>query len=247
MTATPAPAGVARDTAAVGAWLRSGTDVLLQTVAGLDDAAWADPSLLPGWSRSHVVGHLARNAEALSRLVHWAATGEVTPMYSGPEQRAADIETSAALPPTRLRAELSATARRLAADLAALDGPAAEAIVRGATGREFPAGEIGWLRVREVWLHAVDLDAGVMIDDLPAPLVDALLDDVTATLGSRADCPPAILHALDRAEGTRVLRHADAATVIRGSAADLAAFLTGRSDGRGLTGDRCLPRLPRWL
>jgi maleylpyruvate isomerase len=32
------------------------------------------PGLLPGWSRAHVIGHLARNAEALGGLARWART-----------------------------------------------------------------------------------------------------------------------------------------------------------------------------
>ena len=55
------------------------------------------PTALPGWTRKHLVAHLAGNAEALLRLLHWAGTGERTPMYTSPEQRNADIE-SLALP-----------------------------------------------------------------------------------------------------------------------------------------------------
>jgi hypothetical protein len=39
-----------------------------------------------------------------------------------------------------------------------------------------PAAEISWMRVREVWLHAVDLDVGAYMADLPAEVINALLD-----------------------------------------------------------------------
>src|SRR5690349_12024814 len=48
---------------------------LLDTAAALDDAAVRAPSLLPGWSRGHVLTHLARNADGGRRLLSWARTG----------------------------------------------------------------------------------------------------------------------------------------------------------------------------
>ena len=59
------------------------TDRLLATVDGLDDAALRQPSRLPGWTRAHVLTHIARNADGLVNLVTWARTGEETPMYAG--------------------------------------------------------------------------------------------------------------------------------------------------------------------
>ena len=45
----------------------------------LTDEDMRAPSLLPRWSRGHVVTHLARNADALCNLVHWAESGVETP------------------------------------------------------------------------------------------------------------------------------------------------------------------------
>ena len=73
----------------------------------------AGPSLLPGWTRKHVVAHLAANAEALGRLLHWAKTGERTPMYSSTEQRNADIEAGATRPGTELAQWFRASAQAL--------------------------------------------------------------------------------------------------------------------------------------
>lgn len=55
-------------------WARLGTD-LFTRAAPLDDAGLDAPSTLPGWSRKHLVAHVAANADALGNLVHWAATG----------------------------------------------------------------------------------------------------------------------------------------------------------------------------
>jgi maleylpyruvate isomerase len=122
--------------------------------------------------------------------------------------------------------------------------------VRSALGRTIPAAEIPWMRVREVWLHAIDLAAGATFTDLPAPLTDALLDDVTAALSTRPGCPPVHLNPTDRdrtwrfgsttAEATAVAK-AEAPTTVEAPVAELLAWTTGRAQ-------RAEPvTLPRWL
>ena len=88
------------DLATTRAWAADGTRLVVAALADLRDDGFPAPSLLPGWTRAHVVAHLARNAEALTRLATWARTGVETPMYVSPEQRDAEIETSARQPPS---------------------------------------------------------------------------------------------------------------------------------------------------
>ncbi|NLE18275.1 MAG: maleylpyruvate isomerase, partial [Propioniciclava sp.] len=40
------------------------TQALLRSTVGVEEAAWHEPSLLPGWSRAHVATHICRNADA---------------------------------------------------------------------------------------------------------------------------------------------------------------------------------------
>src|ERR1700759_303086 len=68
---------------------------LLGTARIIDDSDLREPSLLPGWSRAHVLAHLARGSDALRNLLIGARTGQVKAAYASPEARAADIETSA--------------------------------------------------------------------------------------------------------------------------------------------------------
>ncbi len=131
-------------------WARTGTDFFLQHLDRLSDADLARPSLLPGWSRAHVAGHLARNADALRRLVTWAQTGIETPMYRDAAQRRDEIEQSVRLAPPQLRDDIRAAAQRLDEALSALDDEQWTAQVRSAKGRLIPATEIPWMRVREV-------------------------------------------------------------------------------------------------
>ena len=98
-------------------WMDTGTALFTATVDRLTDSDLAAASQLPGWSRRHVVAHVALNAQALRRLVRWARTGKPTLMYASAEQRVSDIEEAAAWPPGRLRSFLADTAVQLATDL----------------------------------------------------------------------------------------------------------------------------------
>jgi maleylpyruvate isomerase len=223
-------------------WMREGTTVLRSTADRLTDAGFAAPSALPGWTRAHVIGHVARNAEALVRLATWARTGVPTPMYADRAQRAAEIESSAELPPQVLRSQMESTAAELDVALAGLDANTWRSEVESALGRTIPAAEIPWMRVREVWLHAVDLGLGTTFGDLPATLVDALLDDVTATLSARPGCPAVRLAPTGR---DRVWSFGpvteERPTVVEAPTAELLAWTIGRVA-------RPVPvTLPAWL
>ncbi|WP_433476112.1 maleylpyruvate isomerase family mycothiol-dependent enzyme [Spirillospora sp. CA-142024] len=54
--------------------IEAATRSLLATAARLDDADARAPSLLPGWTRGHVLTHVARNADGGTRLLTWART-----------------------------------------------------------------------------------------------------------------------------------------------------------------------------
>src|SRR5690242_1563651 len=90
------------------------TERLLTTVGELDDDQLAAPSLLPGWSRGHVVTHIARNADGLLNLLIWARTGKMLPQYASAQQRSVDIEVGAGRPAAVQLADVSAAAVRLA-------------------------------------------------------------------------------------------------------------------------------------
>jgi maleylpyruvate isomerase len=219
-------------------WMHSGTQLFLDTVGRLADPDLDAPSPLEGWQRRHIVGHVARNAEALGRLLDWAATGIETPMYASSAKRAEDIEASARQSPDALRADVHRTADAFAAKIA--QHTAWDARVRTAQGRDIPASNVPWMRTCEVWLHAVDLDAGIRVADFPPDVVDALLDETIAWF-AKHDCPPVLLEATDR-DRTWAIGAGVAPTV--GSATELLAWLVGREDGQTLRGPR--PELPPW-
>lgn len=225
-------------------WLAEGTDRVEAAVSALSDGELGDASGLPGWRRTHVVAHLARNADALGNLLDWAATGVPNPMYSDPDQRQRDIDTGATRLPGVLRDDLTTSDKRLAEALAALPDAAWQATVRSAKGRDIPATELPWLRVREVWVHLVDLHCGRTMGDLPADLVTALLDDATATLGRNPATPAVALVS----QAGRWTTGASPASTVTGSPEALLGWVIGRTGGEGLdSGPAALPVLPAWL
>lgn len=170
--------GTTRTPVDARAWARTGTELLLDAVAGLDEAAFAAPSTLPDWTRGHLAAHVAANADALGNLVHWAATGEPTPMYASSEERAAGIAKGPSLSADRLRSWLTGSAERLAAALDRLTDAQWQREVVTAQGRTVPATELPWMRAREVCVHAVDLATGVTFADLPDGFLAALAAEI---------------------------------------------------------------------
>lgn len=231
------------------AWAYDGAAHLRALLARMGDDAFAAPSALPGWSRAHVLSHLARNADAMINLLEWARTGTPTPAYASREQRDADIESGARRPPAEIRVDVTASSDRLAALVRAMPASAWSHTVTHASGAEIEASAIPWFRAREMWIHAVDLDVGASFDDLPAPMLVALVDDVVATLGTREGCPNLRLTAADQKRSWVLGAVEDPPESVTGSVAGLAAWLLGRSKGKDLrTGaGKRPPAVPRWL
>lgn len=229
------------------AWAGDGAAHLRGLMTRMGDDAFARPSALPGWTRAHVLTHVARNADAMINLLAWARTGVRTPAYASREQRDADIDAGAHRPPGEIRDDVVASSDRLAQVVRAMPASAWAAHVQNAQGRDLAAIDIPWLRAREMWIHAVDLDVGASFADIPAPMVTELITDVAATMGGKPGCPALRLVALDGA--TWAVGDPAAAAVVTGPAPLLAAWLLGRSKGRELrTSDGAkLPTLPRWL
>jgi maleylpyruvate isomerase len=226
-----------------GEWIdlwERGEEHLATALGRLVESDYARPSLLPGWTRAHVLAHLARNADGLVNLLTWARTGTETPMYASPEARDRDIEQTAARPPRELEADVLGATGRLAAAVREMPPHAWAATVRTSRGKEIAAADVVRMRAQEVWVHAVDLDSGVEFAEVPAEVLAYVVDEVFRTWDARDEVPDVVLFAGDREWGTGRL-------AVAGSLPDAAAWVTGRSDGGGLRADGPLPQLPRWV
>src|SRR3978361_1134236 len=95
--------------------LRSSTQALEHSIAELTDEQARGPSLLPGWTRGHVLAHIARNGDAMVNLVTWARTGVPTPMSPSREARDTTIEQQSGRPAADLRHDVHESHERLMA------------------------------------------------------------------------------------------------------------------------------------
>lgn len=218
---------------------------LLRTVDSLEPEQLAGPSVLPGWSRAHVVAHLALNAEGLAGALDGLAREHVVPVYRSNEARDHDIEALAQGDPSEIRARLFAAGQHLRDALEALDPPQwGGNVPRLPGGPPWPVATLPETRRREVEIHHADLDAGYSHRDWPEDFRLDLLDIATSDHANSSDSPDFTVHATDAGRSWRV-----GAThpVVQGTAADLGWWLVGRGHGEGLTcsaGD--LPRLGPW-
>lgn len=223
------------------------TDRLLRTATTLDAAGLAAPSLLPGWTRGHVLAHLARQADGLVNLLTSARTGEDIPMYASAADRDADIEAGAGRPPAEMLAELRASAARFADAAAALPPEAWAAVVRSHRGA-LVAATLPWRRLREVEVHHVDLAAGYAPTDWAEAFSHRLLHEVASDLAGRTDAPAMVLHPVETGHELTI-GDPEAAPTVTGPAHELAAWLTGRTRGEALAASPPgpLPVPPVWI
>lgn len=164
---------------------RRGTAFFARKLNELTDEELDGDSLLPGWSRRHLAAHIGYNARAIARLIEWAATGVETPMYSSPTARNQEIDFGATLSPIALRNLTDHAAVHLSVEWRDLPDENWSNLVKTAQGRTVPASETVWMRTREVWLHAVDLNNGATVTDIPTPVLERLLQDITSAWKTR--------------------------------------------------------------
>jgi maleylpyruvate isomerase len=226
------------------------TDRVLVTATALSDAQAREASLLPGWSRGHVLTHIARNADGMVNLLRWARTGTPAPMYASAESRAADIEAGAGRPAADLAADVRESAAALAAEAAGMPDDAWTARVRALHGPPFPALGVLERRLSEVEIHHVDVAAGYSPADWPGDFLSEALPRVAESFAGRDGMPPCVVWAEGGKDPFRLGPDQAGAppVVIRGQPADLLAWLLGRGDGASLTlaGADALPELPPW-
>ncbi|MDQ4502889.1 maleylpyruvate isomerase family mycothiol-dependent enzyme [Sinomonas sp. ASV322] len=234
---------------------RRGTAFFARKLGELSYADLDGPSLLPGWTRRHVIAHVGYNARAVARLVEWAATGVETPMYSSPEARNAEIEFGATLPPVALQNLFDHSAIHLSVEWRDLPADRWDVEVRTAQGRLVPVSETVWMRTREVWLHAVDLDNGARFADVPAEVLRPLLGDIWGAWEKRGEAVGlAVRVAGGEDAGLTLGEPARGVTVVEGPLAAVVRWAAGRGAEPGApvtatNGGRPsgLPAAPRWI
>jgi maleylpyruvate isomerase len=205
---------------------------MLASASRMTDDDCRGPSLLPGWSRDHVLTHWARNADGQSRMLLAAMRGEIATQYPGGDaRRESDIQAGAGRPAQVILGDVRTAIgqiedvwRRMPAD--AWSRPTAARI-----GLR-PAWMSVWARWRESEIHHVDLDAGYAHGHWPAEFVDLLLPRVMPTLATRLDGEIIVqVQTIDRDPPvTATAASADGELVIvRGPSSAVLCWLLGRA------------------
>ncbi|WP_216587069.1 maleylpyruvate isomerase family mycothiol-dependent enzyme [Streptomyces brasiliscabiei] len=221
------------------------TDRLLTAAAALDNAGVTEPSRLPGWTRGHVLAHLARNADALVNVF----AGR--PMYASAEARDSDIERDAPRPLKTQLADVRDSAHRFQ-DAASLsqDWSRTVELRNGVTDS---ASRVPFRRWIEVEIHHADLGIGYELEDLPGEFAQREINFLTDRFRNHPGVPAMMI----RQDDGRMIPTGDVRSttperlesghhlMIGGTRADLLGWLAGRRDGSALHVEGgALPSLP---
>ncbi|MEU9038542.1 maleylpyruvate isomerase family mycothiol-dependent enzyme [Streptomyces sp. NPDC048352] len=219
--------------------VREATDRLLTAVAKMDNASLSEESHLPGWTRGHILAHLARNADALVNVF------EGRPMYESGAARDADIERDSGRPLEEHLTDLrDSAARFLATTEAAQDWQRTVELRNGITDL---AANVPFRRLVEVELHHVDLNIGYGLSDLPEEFTDREIAFLADRWSGRPEVPPVTLTLSDGEPVARTGGTEGTPVTLSGPKDELLGWLAGRGPkGAHLTveaGDG-LPQLP---
>jgi maleylpyruvate isomerase len=223
--------------------------LLAELDEGWTEAEVREPSLLPGWTRAHVLAHLALNGEATASSIEGAVRGEVVERYPGPPgSRDAAIAAGAEAPAEMLIANVRSAAERFAAAVEAgdraniWDNPSSE-------GRR--AGEWPLRRWQEVEVHHIDLAGEFGPADWPAMFLEHLLPQLANAVGPRSAVPVRIVleengSTSPRLAGREWATGGDDAVEVRARDWVVLTWLIGRPQAAGLLQPESAPPLTAW-
>lgn len=215
------------------------TDMLLATVDSFGVEEFAVQSKHDGWSRAHVVAHLATGADAMGNLIAWSTTGVETPAYASREERDAGIADLAAKPPAELKAALHTAAANYAQRCAALADDLEVQTITTSDGTAITPYALPAWRIAEVILHHDDLDTVWGLEEAD---IDALEDTLEIVVERASTMPefPGITIETDERDSYVI---GDGATTVKGGRDAIIGWLaSGLTDGLRHEGD--LPELP---
>ena len=158
------------------------TQRLIGTAREIAEPDLRQPSLLPGWTRGHVLAHLARGADAMRHLLVGARSGEDRPACASEQERADAIEHAAGLSTKELAADVADSAMALRTISRQLPDDAWRFPVRLRDSGPFPAAQLLTVRLVEVELHHCDLGTGYGPADWPAAFADMELAEPMRSL-----------------------------------------------------------------
>ena len=136
------------------------TQRLLGTARVLAEPDLREPSLLPGWTRAHVLAHLASTPTQCAPCSVGAQSGQDRAAYPSAEARESSIAQGATMKAKDLVSGIAGSAMALRAIARQLTDEAWQFPVRILDSAPFPAAQLLTRRLVEVELHHCDLGAG---------------------------------------------------------------------------------------
>jgi maleylpyruvate isomerase len=204
---------------------------LLGDTIGISDAQWREPSRLPGWSRAHVATHLARDGDLIYELTTAGLAGR-EPDLPTPQQRFAALERGAERTGVELQIDLDTSAGRLGQAWSEVSDWHRPIHFQG---RVQPLAVLPLARLNEICMHHLDLRTEFSLDQIGEEAAGWLLAWVYSLLAPRWQRPVVeVISSTGQGgilgSGTKVIGP------VRGTDADLWAWLTGRGGPENLTG-----------
>jgi maleylpyruvate isomerase len=175
-------------------------------------------------------------------------------MYASTAVRDHEIDFGATLSPIALRHLFDHSAVHLNVEWRDLPEDAWHSKVRTIQGREVPATETVWMRSREVWMHAVDLDNGASFRDIPVPVLERLLADITAAWKTRGTDAGLVVEVTDRGlalgdttSGSPTVVSGPLAAVVEWAAGRGSSGVAAAGPGAGNADEGTVPAPPKWI
>lgn len=206
------------------------------TVATVDEDAVRAPSGLPGWSRGHVITHIANFTEAMTRQVEEALQGRLIEVYDGGRPaRDAGIEAGSGRPAAELVNHLREATTTL---VATWDKVTSDDWDRPILHRNSTLAAGIYATWRELAVHTVDLGLKPTADGWPQEFCLHLLDFL------RPRTPEGVHLILQADDGPTWENGTGQDVVLTGKLTDLTAWYAGRTPPGPITGPR--PELLPW-
>jgi maleylpyruvate isomerase len=206
--------------------LHKAAGTVTRLLAKLDDSSVAEPSELPGWTKGHVLAHLAGISNAMARQLEYAHRGETVELYDGGmDGRNKAIELAAG---HSLAKHTEAVNGAVDAAVAAFDslGPDDwQARIAYRDGIVFDGGLALW---RELTIHASDLGLGFGPETWSRPFCEHLIGFLAARVPDsyKFVLQPTGLPQLSIGKGGTSI-------AVTGMLTDIAAWLAGREPSLG--------------
>jgi len=204
--------------------IRTQTTRLLGTTIEFGEDDWAAPTVLPGWTRSHVAAHLVEQAMRVSNALYAEQERELGP---GRATLRCQWERQAIEDGLALQTRLDESAGQLQDALARLEHR--DETVRIADGWHVHASLVPAMRLRELVVHHFDL-IGHAAFDVPNSVLLTIAEFETLR-PHNAELPPVLLVS-DEGFSARIGAESEDTTTVIGPLADLCLWLA-----RGIASD----------